>query len=289
MSNLTFNRKNVQETVRNVADVDLRGTRLGLPESKVLEIMKLFPSDVQEQVNSYIDYFIDHDPLASWRRFIFALDVIKQKEAADSIRHLAEPITDPTLNIENMRKVVASVKDWYDLGHYAYGLCVPPAVLDEIRDNPDYLTEEDKKEVFIHYYLENVAMASWQNVAGALHYMEEKEALQGVKDFLVVSTEPTLTPKNLSTVLDIMEDDRWEKFSEYVNIPESEKDRIKSSCSSDRDCKQELIHSFVSSHPAPSWLMVARALYETGVWTDNDSCLRALEQLQQLFPTGTVK
>ena len=104
----------------------------------------------------------------------------------------------------------------------------------------------------------------------------------------VVFPEASLTPENLSTVLDIMSDRLWWEFGAYANIPDSERDRIQSQCTSDRECKQALILSFISSHPAPSWTLVAWALYMTEGEVGDGSCLRALDRLQQLFPTGTV-
>ena len=92
------------------------------------------------------------------------------------------PCADPTLTINNLRLVMASVKNWYDLGRYAGGLHVP--VCDEIRDSTAYQTEEEKKEALLLYYLDTMPMASWQNVAGALHYRKEKTALQAVKALL---------------------------------------------------------------------------------------------------------
>ena len=79
---------------------------------------------------------------------------------------------------------MTSVKDWYHLGHFITGLGVPDSVLDEIRDSTDYKTEEEKKAALLQYFLYSVQMASWQTVAGALHYWEEKKALQMVKAFL---------------------------------------------------------------------------------------------------------
>ena len=98
--------------------------------------------------------------------------------------------------------------------------------------------------------------------------------------------ESSLTPDNLSTVLDNMKDQWWEWFSRYVNTPDSEVKRIRRQYSSDKDRKQAVIHYFISNHPAPSWTLVARALYEMG--RHGESCLRSLDRLQQLFPTGTV-
>ena len=104
----------------------------------------------------------------------------------------------------------------------------------------------------------------------------------------VVFPEPSLTPENLSTVLDIMSDSLWRTFGDYINIRESELGRIEGQCTNDRECKQALIHTFLSSHPAPSWALVAWALYMTESEWGDGSCLRALDHLQQLFPTGTV-
>ena len=131
-------------------------------------------------------------------------------------------------------------------------------------------------------------------------YMKQKD-LPGVvsnqqlvtQEFLspVVFPEASLTPENLSTVLDIMSDGLWRRFGGYANIPDSEMERIEARCTSDRECKQALILSFISSHPAPSWTLVAWALYitERGDSDEgNGSSLRALDRLQQLFPTGTV-
>ena len=102
----------------------------------------------------------------------------------------------------------------------------------------------------------------------------------------LVSTDPTLTPDNLTRVLEIMEDEWWDVFVRYINLPDSEQDKIRSQHASARDRKLALPHVFISAHPIPSWELVAHALYQTGVL--HDSCHRALEYLQQHFPTGTV-
>ena len=71
-------------------------------------------------------------------------------------------------------------------------------------------------------------------------------------------------------------------FGWYVNIPVSELSKILSQYDSDREREQAVSHSLISDHPAPSWDLVAYALYQ--VMTDGSH--RALEHLQQLFPTG---
>ena len=93
------------------------------------------------------------------------------------------PCTDPTLTIKNLRQVTASVKNWYVLAKYVGGLGIPEPVRDEIGDTAN-MTEEEKKEALLLYFLHNVPMASWPSVAGVLHWMEEETASQAVKEFL---------------------------------------------------------------------------------------------------------
>ena len=109
----------------------------------------------------------------------------------------------------------------------------------------------------------------------------------------VVFPELSLTSHNLSTVLDSMDDVLWVGFSRLVNIPESDVERIRSKYSSDKERKQAAIDYLISSHPAPSWRLVANALYQMVIVTPaviftvwGDSPHRALAYLQQLFPTG---
>ena len=89
---MIFTTKNVQRAVQEVKNTDHLGVCLGVPDLKRREIRDQFLS-VPQQVKAYIDYFMKHDPLASWRAVIVALDDMREKKAADAIRHLAEPIT----------------------------------------------------------------------------------------------------------------------------------------------------------------------------------------------------
>ena len=90
---MTFTRKNVLRAVWEVEDTESLGRWLGVPRSKLNEIKRQFSNDPQKKKKAYINYFMDHDPAASWRRVIVILDVMKEKEAADKIRGLAEPVT----------------------------------------------------------------------------------------------------------------------------------------------------------------------------------------------------
>ena len=94
---MTFTTMNVLRAVREVKSTnDLEGyglgDMLGVPESKRREIGSQF-SSVPQQRKALINYFIDHDPVASWRAVIVALEFMREKRVADELRYLAEPVT----------------------------------------------------------------------------------------------------------------------------------------------------------------------------------------------------
>ena len=95
---MTFTRKNVLRAVWEVEDAELLGYWLGVPQSKQDEIKRQFSSDPHKRKKAYINYAMDHDPAASWRSVIVALDEMGEKEAADKIRGLAEPVTGKSLS-----------------------------------------------------------------------------------------------------------------------------------------------------------------------------------------------
>ena len=68
------------------------GDRLCVPDSKQREIRRL-SSSVPQQRKLLIQYWMEHDPRASWRGLIVALDAMEEKQVADKIRDLAEPVT----------------------------------------------------------------------------------------------------------------------------------------------------------------------------------------------------
>ena len=105
--------------------------------------------------------------------------------------------------------------------------------------------------------------------------------------FSYVFTESSLTPENLLSVLDCMDDILCLEMGRYANIPMSELFEIDRRNYSVRECKEAVILHLISIHPALSWRLVANALYKMA-YEDaaNDNCHRALDCLQQRFPTG---
>ena len=90
---MIFTRNNVQTAVRDVRDTVGLGRWLGVPVRRRREIDSQFSGSDGQVKKKYVDYFMDHDPLASWRRVIVVLDVLGEKEGAEKIRHLAEAVT----------------------------------------------------------------------------------------------------------------------------------------------------------------------------------------------------
>ena len=94
---MTFTTMNVLRAVREAKSTNDLGVLglghyLGVPESKRREIESQFLS-VPQQRKALINYFINHDPVASWRAVIVALERMGEKRVADELRHLAEPVT----------------------------------------------------------------------------------------------------------------------------------------------------------------------------------------------------
>ena len=93
---MTFTTMNVLRAVREAKSTNDLGLGLGywlgVPVSKRREIASQF-SSVPQQRKALINYFIDHDPVASWRAVIVALERMEEKRVADELRYLAEPVT----------------------------------------------------------------------------------------------------------------------------------------------------------------------------------------------------
>ena len=68
------------------------GSYLYIPRSKEEEIRQNFLHEM-DQIKQAISYWINTDPLASWRRLITGLDWMSEIKLADSIRSNAEPLT----------------------------------------------------------------------------------------------------------------------------------------------------------------------------------------------------
>ena len=96
------------------------------------------------------------------------------------------------------------------------------------------------------------------------------------------NTESSLNLHNLNAALETLPDDKWDDFGRGLNVPVSQRDEIRSQYSTKRERKSALLHTYLTSHPAPSWQHVADALYRY-----RDGKFHAvLERVQTMFPTG---
>ena len=95
-------------------------------------------------------------------------------------------------------------------------------------------------------------------------------------------TEPSLTSHNLTIVLVTLPDKEWYDFGWKIGVPQSKRDYIRSQYSSDEERKSALLHTYLTSHPAPSWQHITLALYRCGHGKHHT----VLERVQRMFPTG---
>ena len=80
---------------------------------------------------------------------------------------------------------------------------------------------------------------------------------------LALQLEATLTVANLCTALEEVE---WSRLADYLDVPESIKGEIKEKFPSITQRKKAMLEEWRTHHPAPSWMLVATALY--CVYTD---------------------
>lgn len=70
---------------------------LCIPASKQKEIKKNVQNEM-EQMKRAMSYWMNNDPLVSWKRLIIALDGIGETKLADTFRFNAEPPTGVHIN-----------------------------------------------------------------------------------------------------------------------------------------------------------------------------------------------
>ena len=103
----------------------------------------------------------------------------------------------------------------------------------------------------------------------------------------LLSPEPSLTLNNLTSALEgLAEDGDWYYLAIDLNIPYSKVEHIRVQFQSIKHCKEEYLKEFLKSHPAPSWWVVAEALYQMGCLKDNPAYHTALERVVSMYPTG---
>ena len=91
---------------------------------------------------------------------------------------------DTSLNPHTLLHVVSTARKLCEIGRLLDYLDVPYFVWDEIRANPSYSSEEEKRMAVLEYSLETVPDMSWGKIAGVLWCLEEHTALEAVRQYL---------------------------------------------------------------------------------------------------------
>ena len=103
----------------------------------------------------------------------------------------------------------------------------------------------------------------------------------------LLSPEPSLTLDHLTSALEgLAEDEDWDYLAGCMNIPPSKREHIKTQFQNNKHRKEESLKEFLKSHPAPSWWVVAEALYVMGWMKDNPAYHTALDRVVSMYPTG---
>ena len=106
-----------------------------------------------------------------------------------SLYNWCSSLPDDSLTPHTLLPAVSTVTEFWgtdgndDVGMLE-GLGVPDSVINDIRSNPSYSTEEEKRIAGLQYYLQTAPGASWERIAGVLWYMEEHTALEEVRQYL---------------------------------------------------------------------------------------------------------
>ena len=109
--------------------------------------------------------------------------VLEQCTIIVSVSALSLLPADSSLTLPNVTTVVAPVRNWKSLGGW---LEVPSVKRDEIGSK--YSTDVQKKEALMDYWLRCCPIVSWSELAGGLHYREEKKPLQLIQRHLKKTT-----------------------------------------------------------------------------------------------------
>ena len=102
--------------------------------------------------------------------------------------------------------------------------------------------------------------------------------------YVLIPTDPSLTPSNLTSALDSLPDRLWKDFGKVIDVPQSTLDKIQSQYHTDGERKIALLRVYAKEHPEPTWERVSDALYRCKM--GDKECHRTLDILQSKYPTG---
>ena len=93
------------------------------------------------------------------------------------------PLLDTSLTPHKLLHVFSTVSKFWDVGLMNW-LGVPDSVWTQIQDSSSYSSEDEKRMAVLQYCLRTLPGVSWGKIAGVLWRLEEKTALETVRQYL---------------------------------------------------------------------------------------------------------
>ena len=90
----------------------------------------------------------------------------------------------------------------------------------------------------------------------------------------------------MTAALDTLPPHKWREFGLELFVPQSKLDQIESKFTSDEERKDEIIRTYHTQHPHPTWDHVSDILYLCGGFFNDQQYHNVLDRLQSKYPTG---
>ena len=91
---------------------------------------------------------------------------------------------DTSLTPHLLLPALSTVRDFWEGGGLLDVLGVPYSVRDQIRQDPSYSSEDERRMAGLQYCLQTLPGVSWGMIAGVLWFLEEHTALETVRPHL---------------------------------------------------------------------------------------------------------
>jgi len=78
----------------------------------------------------------------------------------------------------------------------------------------------------------------------------------------------------------------WDSLGYYLDVPALIRNEIKKKFSDDTQCKQTMLAKWRNHHPAPSWMLVANALYSISIDGKNGKYHKVLQLVKEKYLKG---
>lgn len=88
--------------------------------------------------------------------------------------------------------------------------------------------------------------------------------------WFVVNTDLTITTVEVSNLFSTMKDDEVDYVGIWLDLPQSERDKVKRSYSSASQRREAYIKLYVDCHPYPSWCQISQTLHNVGLHQQAD-------------------